>query len=40
MNEVVDHGMTPIFVAARRGHFDIVQYLVEEANADPNKAHD
>ena len=33
----IKDGDTPLFIAAIKGHFNVVKYLVEEAKANPNQ---
>ena len=37
MISTIKTGATPVFVAAQKGHLNVVKFLVLEANADPNK---
>ena len=37
MMSIIKSGATPVLMAAKHGHLDVVKYLVLEANADPNK---
>ena len=37
MTSIIKDGATPVKVAARNGHLDVVKFLVLEGNADPNK---
>ena len=37
MTSIIKTGTTPVGIAAKNGHLDVVKFLVLEANADPNK---
>jgi ankyrin repeat protein len=38
VNKASDSGQTPLLAAARKGHIEVVQWLVEEGHADVNQA--
>ena len=37
MTSIIKDGATPVLMAARFGHLDVVKFLVVEAHVDPNK---
>ena len=39
MMSTIKDERTPVWIAALKGHVDVVKFLVLEANADPNKPH-
>ena len=34
---IVQHGATPLYAAASKGHLKVVQYLFKSCNADPHQ---